>query len=64
VQKAFWLNFTAPTPLVEIQPETTGGGNLPWHTAVLQRYGLPPESALPYIGDADYQNTNYLPQCQ
>jgi hypothetical protein len=57
VQKAFWLNFTAPLPAAEIQPETNGGGNLPWHAGVLERYGLPPASVLPYIDAGDYENT-------
>jgi hypothetical protein len=57
VQKAFWLNFSAPLPSPEIQPETNGGGNLQWQAAVLQRYGLTEESNLPYIGSGDYENT-------
>jgi hypothetical protein len=58
VQKSFWLNSSASVPFVEIQPETNGGGNLPWHAAVTERYGLPPALALPYIGSGDYQDTN------
>jgi hypothetical protein len=57
VQKAFWLNFNAPLPAPEIQPDTNGGGNLVWQALVLQRYGLPSESTLPYIDAGDYQNT-------
>jgi len=60
VQKSHWLNASAVAPYVEVQPETNGGGNLPWLTNVLERYGLPEESALPYIGSGDYQNTNQL----
>ena len=58
VQKSHWLNSSAVIPLVEIQPETNGGGNLPWQADVLKRYGLPEESALHYIDSGDYQNTN------
>jgi hypothetical protein len=56
VQKAFWLS-SAPLPAPEIQPDTNGGGNLQWHALVLQRYGIPEESTLPYIGASDYENT-------
>lgn len=58
VQKAFWLNSSALTPLTEIQPDTNGGGNVRWQAAVLQRYALPEEATLPYIGAGDYQNTD------
>ncbi len=56
VQKSFWLNFNQPLPFAEIQPETNGGGTIGWQFAVLGRYGLPPESSLPYIGDGSWQN--------
>lgn len=58
VQKALWLNSAATLPGAEIQPETNAGGNLEWHTFVLQRYGLPLESELPYVSFANYQNTD------
>lgn len=55
VQKSYWLDPNAPLPGPEIQPETNGGGNVPWNFTVLTRYGLPPESTLPYIGTLQWQ---------
>lgn len=55
-QKSHWLNAAALLPAREIQPETNGGGNVPWQFAVLERWGIPRESTLPYIGSAEYQN--------
>jgi hypothetical protein len=55
VQKSYWLNWNAQLPAAEIQPETNGGGNIPWQLSVLTRYGLPPESSLPYIDAASWQ---------
>jgi hypothetical protein len=56
VQKSHWLDSTAKLPSPEIQPETNGGGEINWQFNVLTRYGLPTESALPYIGDGNWQN--------
>ena len=58
VQKIQWLNGMAMLPAAEVQSETNGGGNLTWHVGVLQRYGIPLESQLPYVGAANYQDTN------
>lgn len=55
VQKSFWLDTSLLLPGIEIQPETNGGGNVPWQFGVLRRYGLPLESELPYIGAASWE---------
>ncbi|MBX3263701.1 MAG: C1 family peptidase [Labilithrix sp.] len=54
-QKSLWLN-PQPLPTPEIQPETNGGGNVPWQMATLTRYGMPPETTLPYIVDGRWQD--------
>jgi hypothetical protein len=55
-QKSLWLNFTTTLPQPEIQPETNGGGNVPFQFAALTRFGLPLETSLPYIGSPTWQN--------
>lgn len=55
-QKSLWLDASAILPRPEIQPETNGGGNVPWQFTTLTRWGLPRESTLPYIGSVEYQN--------
>ena len=54
-QKSFWLLNNQPLPGIEIQPETNGGGNVPWQMSVLGRYGIPLETDLPYIGALSWQ---------
>jgi Papain family cysteine protease len=54
-QKSHWLSYQ-PLPTPEIQPETNGGGNVPWQMHVLSSYGLPPESTLPYIRDGRWED--------
>lgn len=54
-QKTQWLDTNALLPLPEIQPENNAGGNIEWQIGVLGRYGLPPESTLPYIGDGRWE---------
>ncbi len=54
-QKAMWLNGAAVLPQAEIQPETNGGGNVPWQFTALQRWGLPRESTQPYVMAESYQ---------
>jgi hypothetical protein len=54
-QKSMWLNASALLPAAEIQPETNGGGNVPWQFTALQRWGLPREATQPYVGAASYQ---------
>ncbi|NOU30357.1 MAG: C1 family peptidase [Polyangiaceae bacterium] len=56
MQKSYWLDPTAQLPTPDIQPESNGGGNVPWQFTTLGFYGLPPESTLPYIGDVAWQN--------
>lgn len=56
MQKSFWLAYTTPLPHPEIQPENNGGGSVDWQFIALGRYGLPLETALPYIGAGSWQN--------
>ena len=54
VQKSHWF-LENPLPLPETQPETNGGGKVSWQMTVLGRYGIPPETTLPYISDGAWQ---------